>query len=100
VKALFFGIVACLRNFGAFTVYGLSWMGVFLGAGVVISLLVTMLSAIGLGAGMAGGIMVATAMMLAAMFFSSVVFTFRDSFDAPHHDHGDSPAAASPEQDS
>ncbi|UOB06640.1 BPSS1780 family membrane protein [[Acidovorax] ebreus] len=100
VKALFFSIVACLRNFGAFTVYGLSWMGVFLGAGVVISLLVTMLSAIGLGAGMAGGIMVATAMMLAAMFFSSVVFTFRDSFDAPHHDHGDSPAAASPEQDS
>ena len=83
-----------------FTVYGLSWMGVFLGAGVVISLLVTMLSAIGLGAGMAGGIMVATAMMLAAMFFSSVVFTFRDSFDAPHHDHGDSSAAASPEQDS
>ena len=100
VKALFFSIVACLRNFGAFTVYGLSWMGVFLGAGVVISLLVTMLSAIGLGAGMAGGIMVATAMMLAAMFFSSVVFTFRDSFDAPHHDHGDSSAAASPEQDS
>lgn len=83
VKALFFSIVACMRNFGAFTVYGLSWMGVFLGAGIAISLVVTLLAAAGLGAGLVGGIMVATAMMLAAMFFSSVVFTFRDSFEAP-----------------
>ena len=83
VKALFFSIVACWRNFGAFTVYGLAWMGVFLGAGLAISLLVTLLAAVGLGAAMAGGTMVATAMMLAAMFLTSVVFTFRDSFEPP-----------------
>ncbi|MBS0466166.1 MAG: hypothetical protein JSS31_02715 [Proteobacteria bacterium] len=83
VKALFFSIVACWRNFGAFTVYGLSWMGVFLAAGLAISLLVTLLAAMGLGAAMAGGTMVAAAMMLAAMFLTSVVFTFRDSFEPP-----------------
>lgn len=83
VKALFFSIVACLRNFGAFMVYGLSWIGVFLGAGIAISLVITLLTAMGLGAGLAGGLMVATAMMLAAMFLASVVFTFRDCFDAP-----------------
>ena len=93
VKALFFSIVACWRNFGAFTVYGLSWLGVFLAAGLAMSLLVTLLAAVGIGAGMAGGIMVATAMMLAAMFFTSVVFTFRDSFAPPDtQTNGDEPA--------
>ena len=83
VKALFFSIVACMRNMGAFTVYGLAWTGVFLGAGVAVSLLVALLSVAGLGTALAGGIMVGTALMLAAMFFTSVVFTFRDSFEAP-----------------
>ena len=93
VKALFFSIVACWRNFGAFTVYGLSWLGVFLAAGLAMSLLVTLLAAVGIGASMAGGIMVATAMMLAAMFFTSVVFTFRDSFAPPDtQTNGDEPA--------
>ena len=93
VKALFFSIVACWRNFGALTVYGLSWLGVFLAAGLAMSLLVTLLAAVGIGASMAGGIMVATAMMLAAMFFTSVVFTFRDSFAPPDtQTNGDEPA--------
>jgi len=83
VKALFFSIVACLRNLGAFTVYGLAWTGVFLGAGLAASLVVSLLAVAGLGAGAAGGVMVATAMALAAMFFTSVVFTFRDCFAAP-----------------
>lgn len=83
VKALFFSIVACSRNLGAFTIYGLSWMGVFLAAGLAMSLLVTLLAAMGLGSGMAGGLMVATAMMLATMFLTSVVFTFRDCFEPP-----------------
>jgi len=83
VKALFFSIVACWRNFGAFAVYGLSWMGVFLGAGLAMSLLVTLLAVVGMGAGMASSILVATAMMLAAMFLTAVVFPFRDSFAPP-----------------
>ncbi len=83
VKALFFSLVACLRNLGAFTVYGLAWMGVFLLAGMLVSLVVALLAVLGLGAGFAGGVMAATAMTLATMFFTSVVFTFRDSFEAP-----------------
>ena len=47
-------------------------------------LLVTLLAAVGIGASMGRGIMaVGAAMMLAAMFFTSVVFTFRDSFAPP-----------------
>ncbi|NEL79713.1 MAG: hypothetical protein G3W61_26180, partial [Xanthomonas perforans] len=56
---------------------------VFLGAGILVSVVVTLLAVFGLGTGIAGGIMVGTALMLAAMFFSSVVFTFRDCFEPP-----------------
>lgn len=82
-KALFFSIVACWRNMGAFTVYGLGWLGVFLVGGIAVALVSTFLTLAGLGANAAGGIMVGAALMLAAMFFTSVVFTFRDCFDAP-----------------
>ncbi|WP_312759236.1 BPSS1780 family membrane protein [Pulveribacter sp.] len=93
VKALFFSIVACVRNLGAFTIYGLAWLGVFVAAGLAVSLMVALLAGLGLSAGFAGGVMAATAMMLAAMFFTSVVFTFRDSFEAPQQ-----PPAPEPQQ--
>ncbi|MFT3814045.1 MAG: BPSS1780 family membrane protein [Acidovorax sp.] len=81
VKSLFFSAVACLRNFWAFTVFGLAWMGVFLVAGLVVALVTGLLAA--LVGNMAAGVMVGAAMVLAAMFFSSVVFTFRDCFEPP-----------------
>ena len=83
VKALFFSIVACIRNFGAFVVYGLGWLGVFILGGLVAALLTTLLTVAGLGGSAAGGIMVGGAMMMAAMFFTSVVFSFRDCFEPP-----------------
>ena len=83
IKALFFSLVACLRNLGAFTVYGLTWAGVFVAAGVLVSLLLAMLSVAGLGSATAGALMVTTALTLAAMLFTSVVFTFRDCFEPP-----------------
>ncbi|UCV00428.1 BPSS1780 family membrane protein [Acidovorax radicis] len=83
VKALFFSIVACVRNFGAFVVYGLGWLGVFLLGGLVVSVVSALLAVAGLSGATAGGIMVGGAMMMAAMFFTSVVFTFRDSFAPP-----------------
>ena len=99
VKALFFSIVACLRNFGAFFVYGLGWLGVFLLGGVAVTLAAALLAALGVGGAASGGVMVGAAMMLAAMFFTSVVFTFRDCFEppskpaapAPHHDDATPP---------
>ena len=83
VKALFFSIVACVRNFGAFLVYGLGWMGVFLLGGLVVTVVAALLAMLGLGGAASGGIMMGAAMMLAAMFFTSVVFTFRDCFEPP-----------------
>eukprot|EP01041_Mallomonas_annulata_P022433 gene22433-42727_t len=70
VKALFFSIVACVRNFGAFLVYGLGWLGVFLLGGLVVSIVSALLAVAGLAGSMAGGIMVGAAMMMAAMFFT------------------------------
>ena len=80
LKSLFFSIVACVRNLG--------WLGVFVVGGVLISLVASLLAAMGLlGAGAApglvGGLMVGMALVMAGMFFSSVVFTFRDCFEPP-----------------
>lgn len=83
VKALFFSIVACVRNFGAFLVYGLGWLGVSLLGGLVVALVSALLTVAGLGGPAAGGIMVGGALMMAAMFFTSLVYTFRDCFEAP-----------------
>ncbi|MGI9135404.1 MAG: BPSS1780 family membrane protein [Rhodoferax sp.] len=78
VKSLFFSLVACLRNFGAFSVYALAWMGVFMGVGMLAALLATLFG----GAELVAEVMFPTAMLLAAMFFTSIYFTFRDSFQA------------------
>jgi len=77
VKSMFFSFVACERNFLALSVFGLTWLGTFLLAGVT----VTTLSAFAGGADLAGTLMFPTAMVLAAMFFSSTYFTFCDCFD-------------------
>ncbi|RZL57954.1 MAG: hypothetical protein EOP70_02435 [Variovorax sp.] len=83
-KSLFFSLVACFRNFGALAVYGLTWVAVFVGAGIVLSLIATLLVASGIlgeGAGAAGGaMMIGGVMIMATMFFTSTWFTFRDSF--------------------
>ncbi len=82
VKALFFSVVAVLRNFGAYLVFGLCWMGVLLAASGVVGLVAGMT----LGAESAQGMMVPVALLMAAMVSTSIFFTFRDSFlpdDAP-----------------
>ena len=78
VKSLFFSLVACLRNFGALIVYGMLWLGVFLAAGMVFGLIGGLIG----GAEMARSVMMPTALLLAAMFSTSIFFTFRDSFTA------------------
>ncbi|MDR0215693.1 MAG: hypothetical protein LBJ15_17055 [Comamonas sp.] len=81
IKSLFFSLVACVRNFGAYLVFGICWAGVFIVSGMVLAMVTGILAAV-IGS-IAGGLMVATALMLAAMFFSSIVFTFRDCFSPP-----------------
>jgi hypothetical protein len=75
-KALFFSLVACLRNTGAYLVYGAMWMAVFALAGIIT---VSLFALLGIGAA-AGAMMVPLALTMAAMFFTSIYFTFRDSF--------------------
>jgi hypothetical protein len=77
-KSLFFSLVACLRNFGAYFVYGLGWLGLFIATGMLFALLGGILG----GAGMARAVMMPLALLLAAMFSTSIYFTFRDSFVA------------------
>lgn len=82
VKSLFFSLVACLRNVRAFTLFGLGWIGVFLFGGLVVTLFAGLIGS----AQVAGMAMVPAALLMAAMFFTSVYFSFRDSFvadDAP-----------------
>ncbi len=75
-KALFFSAVACWRNLGAFTLYGGLWMGLFLSVGLLASLVGALMGSPGLLA----SILAPLALMLAAMFFSSIYFSFRDNF--------------------
>jgi len=92
-KSVFFSFVACKRNLGAFALYLLSWLGLFLGVGMIV-----MVVTVALGQpGLINTLMFPTAMLLAAMFFSSMWFTFRDSFvtddEAPAPAPDDGPAA-------
>ena len=77
-KSLFFSLVACLRNFGAYFVYGLGWLALFIATGMLFAMIGGMLG----GASMARAVMMPLALLLAAMFSTSIYFTFRDSFVA------------------
>ena len=78
VKSLFFSMIACLRNFGAFAIYGLGWIGVFLAVGTLFALLGGLIG----GPAMARAMMMPVALLMAAMFSTSIYFTFRDCFVA------------------
>jgi len=76
LKALFFSAVACLRNFWALTVFALAWMAVMVG--MVFGML-SVLNLLG-STTLAGTLLFPVLLMLAAMFFASLFFTYRDSF--------------------
>lgn len=90
VKSLFFSIVACTRNIGALTLYLLAWMALFMGVAMAVMMVSVLLGQPDL----LHTLMFPTAMLLAAMFFSSIWGTFRDSFIA------DEPPAATDTPDS
>ncbi len=76
-KSMFFSIVACFRNFWALTVFGLCWMAMM----VLAVLLVTALSTVLAQPALAGSLLFPVLMLVAAMFFTSMYFTYRDSFE-------------------
>jgi len=75
-KAIFFSLIACFKNFKAYLAYGLGWFAVFAMFGVGITSIALILGS----PGVAAALMIPMALTVAAMFFTSVYFTFRDSF--------------------
>jgi hypothetical protein len=88
VKSLFFSFVACWRNLKAFGLYVIAWGVIFMLAGVLALLISSLLGN--------PGLMTATfmplALMVAAMFFTSMLFSVRDCFSTDVYD--ESPASA------
>jgi hypothetical protein len=88
VKSLFFSFVACWRNLKAFGLYVIAWGVIFRLAGVLALLISSLLGN--------PGLMTATfmplALMVAAMFFTSMLFSVRDCFSTDVYD--ESPASA------
>jgi hypothetical protein len=76
IKSLFFSTVACLRNWRAFLVFGLMWTVIFMSTALLLSL-VSGLTGDGELASMT---LLPAMLMLAAMFFCSTYFSFRDCF--------------------
>lgn len=78
-KSLFFSIVACWRNFGAFVVFGLTWIGVLM----LLVLAVTLIATFSGSPELASSLMLPALMVMVSMFFTSLYFSFRDSFEPP-----------------
>ncbi len=76
LKSVFFSLVACMRNFWAFTLFGLAWMAITMALIVCISLLAGLMG----DAQVAGVVLVPGTLMIAAMIFTSTYFSFRDCF--------------------
>lgn len=91
LQSLFYSAVACTRNFWAFTVYTLAWT-------VLIFTVTLLVLATALSVGSAtlmAALTLPMAMVMAAMFFTSIWFTFRDSYiaDEPEDAPEDAPPA-------
>ena len=82
LKSVFFSMVACLRNLRALLVFGLCWMLVLMLALLAVSLLAALLN---LGDS-TGSLIFPVLLLMAAMFFCSLYFTYRDTFESPSGD--------------
>ena len=85
VKALFFSFVACFRNFAAMVVYFFMWLAVFSMGGLVL----TLVAATTGSESAVSFVMLPAALLMAAMFFTSIYFTFKDSFSVINNDATD-----------
>lgn len=76
VKSLFFSFVAVMRNLGAHLVYSLAWGLVFVIVATVLALVGGLIG----GQGVAQTLLVPAALLLAAMFSTSIYFSFKACF--------------------
>jgi hypothetical protein len=77
IKSVFFSLVACVRNFWAFALFGLVWMAILVLVVLVISVAASLIG----NPQVASLVLLPASMLVAAMFFTSTYFTFRDCFD-------------------
>ena len=90
LKSLFFSLMACYKNAAALMVYGLAWAGISVLAMVGVTLIAVLLDK----PTFAAAALFPVGLVMMAMFFTSIYFTFRDSFvatPAESSPHGDSP---------
>ena len=85
VKSLFFSAMACWTNKGALLVYFLGWTMVF----TIIAIGVVSVTALLGSPALVATLLFPLVMLMSAMFFSSLYYTFRDSFTT---DDGQAPA--------
>ena len=85
LKSLFFSALACWTNKAALFLYFVGWGVVFFG----VSLLLVLLGGLVGGPQFIGMLLFPVAMLMSAIFFTSLYFTFRDSFET---DEGQPPA--------
>ena len=76
VKSLFFSTVACLSNWRAFLVFGAVWSAIFLGTTLGITLIAGLIG----DNDFAAMALLPAMLMLAAMFFCSTYYSFKDCF--------------------
>lgn len=81
-KSLFFSMVACWRNFGAFVVYGLAWLLIYLAVGITASTIGSLLG----GAEAIATLLFPAALFIGSMFSTSLLFTVQDCLEAPGGD--------------
>ena len=87
VKSLFFSAVVCFRNAGAYAVFGITWMVVLMVVGVAVTVVAGLLAS----PEAAAALIMPIALLMAAMFSTSIYFTFRDSFAASPDDEALAP---------
>jgi hypothetical protein len=79
IKSLFFSLLACLRNFWAYAVFALMWLAVLV---LVVAGVSTLGGLLGQPS-LAGDLLFPALLLLASMFFTSLYFTFQDTFGPP-----------------
>ena len=82
IKSLFFSLLACLRNFWAYAVFAVMWLAVLI---FVVALVSTLGGLLGQPS-LAGDLLFPALLLLASMFFTSLYFTFEDTFGPPPTD--------------
>ena len=71
--------MACLRNFWAYAIFGVMWLAVL----VLVVIAVTTIAALLGNGSVAAELLFPALLLVATMFFSSLYFTFRDTFEPP-----------------